>query len=458
MKLKKIIALTLAAIFILSAVLGCDSNSADNQSDSEISVIEPNNQNIERAEQFVMALINGDYATAAESFDETMSEALGVDELKKAWEDMIKVAGESIDYIEVEAEAHDEYDIYNIVSYHENSGINSRIVFSQDNLIAGLFFTFVDIDSSHAGQVVHTDSVTPAEGVDGYSDTPVIIGEGTDYPLNGILSVPDNKNIEKFPAVVLVHGSGPQDMNSTVFGISVFKNIADYLVLNNVAVLRYDKRTLAHGQKFIAEFGDEVTVWEETIEDAILAKELLLQNEQIDPERIYVLGHSLGGMLAPRIVSEGGFAGGIIMAGSPRSLLDIIYDQNMYLIPLMDINDDERDELYKQVEEAREIYFTLPEVYILEMDAHPAADYLLETDKPFLILHGDKDFQVYTEADFNLYKEITSGRSNFEFRLYDNLNHLFTISTMENPTTEDYIAGSSVSYKPLADIVEWLNG
>ena len=295
---------------------------------------------------------------------------------------------------------------------------------------------------------------------DGFTDYPVIIGEGTDYPLKGILSIPDelvgDGATPGTPAVVLVHGSGPINMDTEVYGITVFKDIAEHLAKNGVAVLRYDKRTFAHGAKLVEQFGDDLTVWEETIEDAIRAKMLLEQNELVDPNRIYVLGHSLGGMLAPRIVSEGGFAGGIIMAGSPRSLLEIIYDQNLYFIDLQRPSATRRLSLLAQVERARAANFTLPAKYIAEMDAHPAEGYLAGTDKPFLILQGGKDFQVYAATDFEMYKTIAGGRENIELHLYDDLTHLFTLSTMEKPTLEDYAAGAKVDGAPLRDIVDWL--
>jgi hypothetical protein len=162
---------------------------------------------------------------------------------------------------------------------------------------------------------------------EGFTDIPVIVGEGTDFPLNGILSMPDNVS-GKIPAVVLVHGSGPQDMDETIFENKPFRDIAEHLASNEIAVIRYDKRTFAHGAKAVQTFGGGLSVWEETIEDAILAAEMLRSDPRIDENRVFIIGHSLGGMLAPRIHAEGGnFAGLILLAGSPRFLLDISKNQ-----------------------------------------------------------------------------------------------------------------------------------
>jgi dipeptidyl aminopeptidase/acylaminoacyl peptidase len=302
--------------------------------------------------------------------------------------------------------------------------------------------TLLILPTACASKAPAAEIITDTEG-----ETSVTIGE--EYPLDGVLALPDGA--EKVPAVVLVHGSGPSDKDESVYGIRAFKDISDYLAANGVAVLRYDKRTFAHAAKL----SPDITVEGETIEDALLAGRLLAQNERVDSSKIFVVGHSLGGMLAPRIVdeSDGVFAGAVIMAGSPRSLLDIIYDQNRYFISLADPS--ERDALTQQVEDAKP-YFGLPQGYIDEMDAHPASEYLMSTDKPFLILQGGKDFQVSPENDFEAYKDLVGDKSNFEFHLYDNLNHLFTVSTMENPTTDDYVEGTHVDDAPLADIVAWI--
>ena len=79
---------------------------------------------------------------------------------------------------------------------------------------------------------------------------------------------------------------------------SPFRDLAWGLALQGVAVLRYEKRTRQYAEK-MAVIIDQITVKEETIEDALLAVDLLRNTDGIDPQHIYVLGHSLGGMLFP---------------------------------------------------------------------------------------------------------------------------------------------------------------
>ncbi|MDR1187672.1 MAG: alpha/beta fold hydrolase [Bifidobacteriaceae bacterium] len=288
---------------------------------------------------------------------------------------------------------------------------------------------------------------SPGAAPDAMAEVPVTVG--AQYPLDGVLALPGGSDAA--PAVVLVHGSGPNNKDESIYGVDVFKDVSDYLVERGVAVLRYDKRTYTHPSSVTP----DTTVGEETIEDAILAGELLVGDDRVDSDKIFLVGHSLGGMLAPRMVeeSDGVFAGAVIMAGSPRSLPDVIYDQNLYVISLAEPS--EREALTQQVEDAKP-YFGLPQAYVEEMDAHPPSDYLLSTDKPFLILQGGKDFQVSPKNDYGAYKQLVGGMGNFEFHLYDDLNHLFTVSTMEDPTTDDYVAGAHVDDAPLADIAAWI--
>ena len=154
----------------------------------------------------------------------------------------------------------------------------------------------------------------------------IVVGEGTKYPLKGILTLPENAS-DQVPAVVFVHGSGSSNMDEKVGKLTPFKDLAEGLAELGIASIRYDKRSFAHPFKMLRE--KVITVREETIEDAILATELLRRDSRIDKDNIFIAGHSMGGMLAPRIDAEGGnYKGLILMAGSPRTLGEIMLDQN----------------------------------------------------------------------------------------------------------------------------------
>jgi dienelactone hydrolase len=307
-----------------------------------------------------------------------------------------------------------------------------------------------------------------------FTDFPVVIGEGTEYPLNGILSIPSDIT-GLMPAAVLVHGSGPQDMDETLYSNKPFRDIAEYLASNGIAVLRYDKRTLTHGLKMVQESKGSLSVYEETVEDAVLAIKMLKSNPRIDENKVFIIGHSLGGMLAPRIHSEGGNAAGIIsLAGSPRSLLDIMYDQQMLAIAEMPDSDEKADALIQMetYDEQVEAMMNISEeeakntpfpdgssaYYYQEMNAHPMTDYLEKIEIPFLVMQGEKDIQVYADKDFVLWQELLKDRANVTFKLYEGLNHLFMASAGMNITNlmEEYQIPNNVDNQVLLDIVEWI--
>jgi len=315
--------------------------------------------------------------------------------------------------------------------------------------------------------------------VTNFTDYPIIIGEGTAFPLDGILSMPNNAT-EQVPAVVLVHGSGPQDMDSTIFENRPFRDIAEYLAANGIAVIRYNKRTYSH----IATMHHYFTVQHETIEDAVLAADMLRADPRIDSDRIFVIGLSLGGMLAPRIHAEGGdFAGIISLAGSPRLLTDIMLMQNiMELEALLAISEDteERELLIATLEafpqawaEQMNTAINLPPdvakdipmlgatvYYFIDMYQNPMSAFIGDITAPMLIMQGSNDLQVLADIDFILFQELLAGRENVTFRLYEGLNHLFMPSAKTSilQLMDEYAIPARVDNQVLADIVAWIKG
>lgn len=300
----------------------------------------------------------------------------------------------------------------------------------------------------------------------------IIIGEGTKYPLNGILTLPDEIN-DKVPAVVMVHGSGASNMDEKVGKLTPFKDISEGLAKRGIASIRYDKRSFTHGFKMIRE--KDVTVKVETIEDAVMAAELLQADSRIDTDNIYIIGHSMGAMLAPRIDAEGGaFKGLILMAGSPRKLEEIMMDQNQMV--LAQVKGLTGAIVKKQVAKLSKLFDGLYEMtdeeakskkvgggttlyYFKEMGEHPASMYLEKLEKPILILQGEKDFQATVEKDFEGYKQLLGEKENVTFQLYEGLNHAFVPSVYGNimKAKQEYNIEQRVSEKVIIDIASWIH-
>ena len=301
----------------------------------------------------------------------------------------------------------------------------------------------------------------------------IVIGEKTKYPLNGLLTLPAHAT-QPVPAVVFVHGSGSSNMDEKVGKLTPFKDLADGLAKHGIASIRYDKRSFAHGWKMLRDKSRPITVKEETIEDAILATEILKQDPRIDPWKIFIIGHSMGGMLAPRIDAEGGdYKGLILMAGTPRKIEEVLMEQsaeamsslkgltrklvgkqirklNSLFSGLYDLSDEEAKK--KKVGNGTTLY------YFKEMGDHAAADYLIPLQKPILIMQGEKDFQVKPNKDFTAYQDILNGKQNVTFQLYENLNHAFVPSVYGDITKakQEYNVEQHISDLVISNIANWI--
>ena len=290
---------------------------------------------------------------------------------------------------------------------------------------------------------------------------------GDKYPLDAILSIPDNIN-EKVPGVIFVHGSGPSDKDETIYKLKPFKDLSDALLKNNIASIRYDKRT------FIYKNIKDLTVKEETIDDALIATNIIKNHPNIDPDKIFIIGHSMGGMLAPRIDDEGGnYKGIIMMASSPYRLEEIVIRQlrqastNGFIIKNIikleeKIYSKKFINLYERSDEElkkKKFAGNLSLYYFKEMGLKTSLDYLKDLNKPILIMQGEKDFQVLKDIDYQRYIDELNNKDNIEFKLYPNLNHLFMNSIYNDilKANKEYKVIQHIPNYVINDIVDFIN-
>ena len=157
------------------------------------------------------------------------------------------------------------------------------------------------------------------------SDVRVVSGS---VSLRGTLTLPLGEG--PFPAVVLLHGSGPQDRDETIGGLRPFQDLAQGLASRGIAVLRYEKRTKVYGKEMAA--AGDITVKDEVLDDALAALGLLREAAGVDRRRLFVVGHSLGALLAPRIaVLDGAVAGVVLLASPSRLMSEVVRDQAQWL-------------------------------------------------------------------------------------------------------------------------------
>jgi len=287
---------------------------------------------------------------------------------------------------------------------------------------------------------------------------------GTDeWKLSGTLTVPVGKRA--VPGVVLVHGPGPHDRDEEIYSNRIFRDLAEGLSSRGIAVLRYDKRTLTYGDKM----GDMAfTLDQETVEDAVRAIGVLRQQPEVAGNRVYVLGHSLGGYAAPRIAArDGKLAGIIFFAANARPIEDVALDQNDYLAHLQGDPSPEiqqrLDALKAEVGRVKnlqpgtpppQLLLGLPGVYLMDLKNYNPAVQAKQLNIPMLFLLGGRDFQI-TSKDFALWKAALAGRDNVQFKEYPALNNIF-VAGEGKPGPSDYLKQGNVDPAVINDIATFI--
>lgn len=284
-------------------------------------------------------------------------------------------------------------------------------------------------------------------------------------PLRGALALPAGEG--PFPGVVLVAGSGPNDLDETIGANAPFRDIAHDLAKSGIATLRYDKRTYDHGAKAASDH--DFTVDDEVIDDALAALRLLAEQKQVDPHRVFVLGHSLGGQMAPRIASRDPRLAGVIMLAAPaRPLLDVIIQQTREEGTRHGESRAAIDKQLKAIAAQKALLANANPQHLPEgsFDGAPQSWWLSLHDYdqvavaktlslPLLILQGASDFQVSPKNDFDAWKADLAGKPAVTFRLYPGLSHLFTPAGATG-TVADYDKPAHVAPKVIAGIASWI--
>ena len=325
-----------------------------------------------------------------------------------------------------------------------------------------------------------------------YSEEVSFQNTGAQITLSGTLTLP--KNGTDFPVVILISGSGPQNRDEEIVGHKPFLVIADHLTKNGIAVLRYDDRGVAQssGDFKTATSADFAT----DVESAIA---YLKTRKEINKNKIGLVGHSEGGLIAPMVASTSKDVHFIVLLAAPGiSGYDIILLQTELI---KKANGTEESKVQKEVaflknsldivvkgDDLAEIKAVLKDSVLKQRSAQPdllpegmrAEDvdtfvetfttpwfqYFLKYDPttslenvkcPVLAIHGGKDLQVPPKENLTAIKNALTkgGNNNVTIKEFADLNHLFqeaqTGSPMEYQTIEQ-----TFSPVALAAISTWI--
>lgn len=297
-----------------------------------------------------------------------------------------------------------------------------------------------------------------------FDERDVMVGSGP-LAVPGTLSLPHGHGPR--PGVVLLPPMGSFDRDETSGLNKPLKDLAWGLASRGVAVLRFDMVTYTHSQQVAAK--RDFTMTDEYVPYAVSAARLLQQQPAVDPARVFVLGHSMGGKVAPRVAAaEPSIAGLVIMAGDTQPMQRSAIRVARYLAqlspgPAAEAAVETMTRQAALVESpdlspttpARELPFGLSGSYWLDLRDYDPVSTAAALDKPMFILQGGRDYQVTVEDDLIRWKTGLEHRPEVTIQVYAADNHLFFPGTGPS-TPAEYDPAQHVDPAVVADIATWL--
>lgn len=347
-------------------------------------------------------------------------------------------------------------------------------IYAKDDFVSG----FVSGIQYNLKVTIHYDSAGKPDGIrttvvpkdtpkpqatQQWEEVPVTVGEAK---LPGMLTIP--KGVAKPPVVILVQGSGATDMNESYGPVpnSPFQDIAHGLASQGVATLRYNKRTYQYP------ISPCDSIEYETLDDASAAAKLLASDSRVDGNRIFMLGHSLGGMMAPKITADNPKIKGFIsMAGTLRPMQEVILSQfKLYIQTETSLTEQQKKEALAEEEALLEKTRTLNDggtgtimgistKWWASLNSIDSVAIVKNLKVPILVLQGSADFQVFADEDYKLWQETLTGRTNVDFKLYDGLSHMFMPNQLPangGIDTSVYMHANHIDSKVINDIASWV--
>jgi dienelactone hydrolase len=390
-------------------------------------------------------------------FNDDMRSKLSAADLAKIWSQLESAMGKFNGVGEAKGMQFEAYYQLETQLQFEKKNLRYRLAFDKDNRISGMYFVPYKTRRTPALKMANTDK---------YREMPVKV-HTSDLDLPGTLCIP--KNVNNFPIIVFVHGSGPNDRDETIGPNKPFRDIAHGLSELGIASIRYDKRSLVNPSTLM-DIGDKSMLDAVVTDDALAAVELAKTIQNIDSNKVFVLGHSLGAMMAPRIAQKNPEIKGIIMmAGNARPLEDLVYDQYKYIYNQDGLSKTEKAKLRqiaKEVKNVKHLESLLAKGERVELPITSDVrfwkainDYnQLETAKaipqPMLIMQGLRDYQV-TPREFKLWQHRLHKKNNVSFKSYAKLNHLF-LEGEGKSYPKEYETKGNVPQYVISDIATWV--
>lgn len=279
----------------------------------------------------------------------------------------------------------------------------------------------------------------------------------TDRGYNLAATLTSSSSNERQPVAITISGSGLQDRDSRILTVpdyAPFREIADTLGRRGIAVLRFDDRGFggSGGRETLtsatsADFADDVR--------SIVS--WLKSRPDIDPARIYLIGHSEGGMIAPMVAAANPDIRAIVLlAGSAQNGRQILMYQNEQLLKAAGLPDRARDSIMATVP-AQLDSLAKANAWMGFFMSHDPIATIKRVQQPVLIMQGETDQQVTPgQADLLAAALTSAGNNNVTTRKFASVNHLFLSDPSGAPQGYATLSNKKLPKTVLGTIADWL--
>jgi dienelactone hydrolase len=390
-------------------------------------------------------------------FNEDMKSRLKPDDLKTIWSKLADGFGAFTGTgTPTGTQFQDYYQIETQLQF-ENKNLRYRLAFDKDNKISGMYFVPYRTRRKPNIQLTNNEKL---------QEFPIMV-QSAGVKLPGVLCIP--KGVKNFPIVVFVHGSGANDRDETIGPNKPFRDLAHGLAERGIASIRYDKRSLVAPQSLKNLNGQsmfDVLV----VNDALAAVALARTIDNVNPQAVFVLGHSLGAYLAPRIAERDvNIAGIIMMAANARPLEDLVYEQYKYIYNKDGLSKAEKQDLHqirKRVKHVKHLESYLKKTDNPDLPITNNVDFwkavnnynqintAKEIKQPVMLMQGLRDYQV-PPREFKIWQHKLHAKKNVTFKSYAKLNHLFLEGEGKSYPDEYEKEGTIPDYV-ISDIAIWI--